>query len=126
MKTNFDNYPKQYSAIASVGQQSEAVIYQAPRIAVQGFRSLVEAITKRIVEMDGVYTEGDRQVDRIRALRAQGTLNYPQEIIYAMDLVRNIGNELTHNSNRSSYFLQSAQNKNAAEVLYSATSYCSF
>ena len=99
MKTNFDNYPKQYSAIASVGQQSESVIYQAPRIAVQGFRSLVEAITKRIVEMDGVYTEGNRQIDRIRALRAMGTLNYPQTIIFAMDFVRKVGNELTHNPN---------------------------
>lgn len=97
MKTNFDNYPEEYSAIATVGKQSESIIYQAPRIAVQGFRSLVEAITKEIVELDNIYVDGDRQVDRIRALRAAGG-DYPQEITYAMNVVRKIGNEITHNS----------------------------
>lgn len=99
MKTNFDNYPKAYSAIAAVGQQSESIIYQAPRIAVQGFRSLVEAITKSIVKMDGIYVERNNQASRINALRAMGIENYPQTVIYAMELVRKIGNELTHNPN---------------------------
>lgn len=99
MKTNFDNYPKAYSAIAAVGQQSESIVYQAPRIAVQGFRSLVEAITKSIVKMDGIYVERNNQASRINALRAMGIENYPQTVIYAMELVRKIGNELTHNPN---------------------------
>ena len=99
MKTNFDNYPKAYSAIAADGQQSESIIYQAPRIAVQGFRSLVEAITKSIVKMDGIYVERNNQASRIDALRAMGIENYPQTVIYAMELVRKIGNELTHNPN---------------------------
>lgn len=97
MKTNFDNYPEQYADLGKTGQQAENILYQSPRSAVLSFRLLVESLTKEAVRLDGLYTFGDRQVDRIQIMCFHPD-DYPLKIVLAMDKVRKIGNKASHDA----------------------------
>lgn len=96
METNFDNYPSKYAEIGKSGQQAESILYQAPRNAVQGFRVLVETITKEALHLDGYGSYTERQVDRIRLMQLHPT-DYPVKVVQAMDRVRQLGNKASHN-----------------------------
>lgn len=96
METNFDNYPSKYAEIGKSGQQAESILYQAPRNAVQGFRVLVETITKEVLHLDGYGSYTERQVDRLRLMQLHPT-DYPVKVVQAMDRVRQLGNKASHN-----------------------------
>lgn len=99
METNFDNYPSKYAEMGKSGQQAESILYQAPRNAVQGFRVLVETITKEALHLDGYSNGGydERQVDRIEMMRLHPD-DYPVKVVQAMDRVRRVGNKASHDA----------------------------
>lgn len=97
METNFDNYPSKYIEIGKSGQQAESILYQAPRNAVQGFRVLVETITKEALHLDGYSSFIERQVDRIGLMRLHPD-DYPTKVVQAMDQVRRLGNKASHDA----------------------------
>lgn len=99
METNFENYPSKYAEMGKSGQQAESILYQAPRNAVQGFRVLVETITKEALHLDGYGNGGydERQVDRIEMMRLHPD-DYPVKVVQAMDRVRRVGNKASHDA----------------------------
>ncbi|MFI7038210.1 DEAD/DEAH box helicase family protein [Microbispora rosea] len=76
------------------GAGAEASVFTDPNVALFKARQFSEVLAIDLVRRGRVRTEGDRQVDRLRALAREGYLH--GEVGKAFDYIRGVGNQAVH------------------------------
>ena len=76
------------------GAGAEAAMFTDPSVAVFKARQFGEVLASDLVQRSRVRVEGDRQVDRLRALDREGFLH--GDIRQAFDYIRGVGNRAVH------------------------------
>lgn len=78
------------------GAGAEAAIFTDPNVAIFKARQFGEVLATDLVRRGGVRIDGERQVDRLRALDREGFLH--GTVGQAFDHVRGVGNRAVHNN----------------------------
>ena len=76
------------------GAGAEAAIFTDPNVAIYKVRQFGEVLATDLVRRGRVRVEGDRQVDRLRALDREGFLH--GNVGQAFDHIRGVGNRAVH------------------------------
>ena len=76
------------------GAGAEAAIFTDPNVAIYKARQFGEVLATDLVRRGRVRVEGDRQVDRLRALDREGFLH--GNVGQAFDHIRGVGNRAVH------------------------------
>ena len=78
------------------GAGAEAAIFTDPNVAIFKARQFGEVLATDLVRRGGVRVDGDRQIDRLRALDREGFLH--GDVGQAFDHVRGVGNRAVHHN----------------------------
>jgi type I restriction enzyme, R subunit len=76
------------------GAGSEAFVFTDPNVAIVKARQFGEVLATDLVRRGRVRVDGDRQVDRLRALGREGYLH--RNVSQAFDRIRSLGNQAVH------------------------------
>lgn len=78
------------------GAGAEAAIFTDPNVAIYKARQFGEVLATDLVRRGRVRVEGNRQVDRLRALHREGFLH--GNVGHAFDHIRGVGNRAVHHN----------------------------
>jgi type I restriction enzyme R subunit len=78
------------------GAGAEAAIFTDPNVAIFKARQFGEILATDLVRRGRVHADGERQVDRLRALDREGFLH--GNVGQAFDYIRGVGNRAVHNN----------------------------
>jgi type I restriction enzyme R subunit len=92
--TNFGFLLQHEPLLVLYGAGAEAAIFTDPNVAIYKARQFGEILSIDLVRRGRVRVEGDRQVDRLRALDREGFLH--GNVSQAFDHIRGVGNRAVH------------------------------